>query len=103
MADLLKAVKRLGSELRRRGVRHMKLSLASDQVFMNHGHDRHIRFDHHVFDVGQGLKLFSEPLIGQFSTCTCVEDSNAKDKETLLLRKSHLVEQIVSLPGRMNV
>lgn len=96
--QVAQAVTRLASELKRRKIRDIKLSLASDRVFMHYGHDRHLRFDHHVYALGQGMKLFSEPLTAQISDCFCSEDKAAQDKEDALRRKAYLRDSIIPLP-----
>ncbi|MGI8856023.1 MAG: hypothetical protein ACR2JW_09745 [Thermomicrobiales bacterium] len=95
---VVQSVRRLASELKRRGVRDIKLSLALDRIFLLHGHDRHIRFDDHDYALGQGMKLFSEPLTAQISDCFFSEDEAAHTKEETLRKRAYLYDYIVPLP-----
>jgi hypothetical protein len=96
--EVVRCVAQLASELKRRRIRDIKLTLASDQVFKNHAHGRHIRFDHHAYALDPGVKLFSEPLTAQISDCFFSGDKSAQEREDAVQRRAYLRDSIIPLP-----
>jgi hypothetical protein len=95
---VIRAVMRVASELKRRRVRDIKLTLASDEIFKKYAHDRHLRFDRYTYALGQGIKLFSEPLTAQISDCFFSNDKTAQERESAVQRKAYLRDSIIPLP-----
>lgn len=91
---------RLALDLCQGGIREIKLTLAPDEVFRRHVHNRHIRFDHHAFDIGKGTVNFSTKHADQGYTLLRFDDKSAMSREKIIWESASLREYVITTKGK---
>ncbi len=92
----------MGRELRRGGIYEIKLTLATDEAFMQHAHDRHIRFDHHAFNMSKGVSAFAKERAGQGYLLSRFDYESAIKREKTIRDNASLVEHRVATKSKTN-
>lgn len=90
----------LATDFRQGGIREIKLTLAPDKVFMRHAHDRHIRFDHHVFNLSKGVFVFAKERADQGYLISRFDYESAVRTEKLIRDNASLSEHVVATKSR---
>jgi hypothetical protein len=67
-ADGAAAVAALAADLRGGAIRELRLLLAGDQEFRAYAHDRFIRFDKAVVELGSGLEVLEDKTVARACT-----------------------------------
>jgi hypothetical protein len=96
LSRVQKTFERMACELRQGGIREIKLTLAPDEVFKVHAHDRHIRFDHHAFDMSKGVSIFANKRTDQGYLLSRFDDSSARIREKTIRDNAPLRDHLIS-------
>ena len=82
------------------GIKTIEIHFLRESLFRIDGHDRHVRFDNNIFDIGIGVIIFTPPNT-RFSTATHMYALAPSKEETTFLNpgtfppipKEHLLDQ----------
>ncbi len=90
----------MAAMLRQGGIYEIKLTLAPDEAFMRHAHDRHIRFDHHAFNMSKGVSVFSKLRADQGYLLSRFDYESAIGREKIIRDNASLHEHVIATKGK---
>lgn len=91
----------MAHELHQGGIREFKVTLAPDETFMHHAHDRHIRFDHHAFNMSKGASVFSKERATQGYLLSRFDYASATRQEKTIRDNASLIEHAIVMKANI--